>query len=246
MRIAAIVQARTGSTRFPNKVFANLSNKPLIWHVFNRLKSSQLINSLILATTENPNDDSLIEWANENGIFYYRGSENDVLSRYYFAAKKFNIDIIIRITADDPFKDPEIIDMIVESFIKNKLNFISNNNPPTYPEGLDVEVFDIESLELAFNNSKDSYEREHVTQYFYRNPEKFKIQNFYNFENTSNLRWTIDTEVDYKMATEVYNNLFNERNCFNYKDIIEFLKKFPKIALINKDETRSAMYNNLK
>jgi spore coat polysaccharide biosynthesis protein SpsF len=246
MKIAAIVQARTGSTRFPNKVFASLSNKPLIWHVFNRLKSSQLINSLILATTENPNDDSLVQWANENGIFYFRGSENDVLSRYYFAAKKFNIDIIIRITADDPFKDPEIIDMIVESFINNKLNFISNNNPPTYPEGLDVEVFDIESLELAFKNSKDPYEREHVTQYFYRNPEKFKIQNFYNFENTSNLRWTIDTEVDYKMATEIYNNLFNEGNCFNYKDTIEFLKKFPEISLINIDETRSAMYNNLK
>jgi spore coat polysaccharide biosynthesis protein SpsF len=244
LKIVAIVQARTGSTRFPNKVFSKLSDKPLIWHVFNRLKYSKLLNFIVLATTDNVNDDSLVSWAIENNVYYFRGDEYDVLSRYYHCAKETSADIIVRITADDPFKDPEIIDLAIEKFIELGLNFISNNNPPSFPEGLDVEVFDFKSLEIAFNSSIDQFEREHVTQYFYRNPEMFKMVNLTNFENVSNLRWTIDTEKDYSMAKKIYDNLYNESKIFLFKDIMSFISKFPEVSLINSNESRSSMYVN--
>jgi spore coat polysaccharide biosynthesis protein SpsF len=243
-RIAAIIQARTGSTRFPNKVFAKLSNKPLIWHVFDRLKHSKLLNLIVLATTENNCDDSLVSWAVENNIYCFRGDENDVLSRYYHCAKEINADVIVRITADDPFKDPEIIDLAIKDFIELGLNFISNNNPPSFPEGLDVEVFDFKSLEIAYNTSISKFEREHVTQFFYKNSEMFKMKNLINLENLSNLRWTIDTEKDYLMVKKIYENLYDEERIFLFKDIINFLSKFPEISLINSNENRSSMYVN--
>lgn len=245
-KIGAIIQARTGSTRFPNKVFATLSNRPLIWHVFNRIKYSKLLSSFILATTQSVNDDSLVTWALQNEISFFRGSENDVLSRYYFAAKEFKLDIVVRITADDPFKDPDIVDLAIKTLIENNLNFVSNNNPATFPEGYDIEVFDIKSLEYAFYNSTDPFEREHVTQFFHKNPNLFKMKNIVNSEDFSNLRWTIDTENDYNMAKNIYENLYCEGKIFMYPDVMNYLSKHPEVILINSAEKRSAMYiNNL-
>jgi spore coat polysaccharide biosynthesis protein SpsF len=243
--VSAIIQARVGSTRFPNKVFALLSEKPLIWHVINRLKWSKKINNIILATTTNPLDDTLFQWAIENNICVFRGDENDVLSRYYYAAKKFALNnTIVRITADDPFKDPEIIDKAIDILLKEKLDFVYNNNPPTFPEGLDTEVFSYAALEKAFNEAKDPFEKEHVTQYFYRHKELFKQKNISNKENISFLRWTIDTETDLKLAEFVYDKLFNENKIFLMNDILLLLDKYPDMKEINLKIKRSAMYNS--
>jgi len=244
MNIVAIVQARTGSTRLPAKVFLTLSGKPLIWHIIQRVRKSNFVNQIVLATTINKEDDYLVEWAKNENINIYRGSEEDVLARFYETAIDTKADIIVRVTGDDPFKDPEIIDIGIKMFIENRLNFISNNNPPSFPEGLDVEVFDMGTLKLAFINSRDAFEREHVTQYMYRNSEKIKIQNFRNKENKSNLRWTIDTEIDYEMAKIVYENLYKEGEIFKYKEIIDYIEKFPQVGLMNINETRSTMYKN--
>jgi spore coat polysaccharide biosynthesis protein SpsF len=240
--VVAIIQARLGSTRFPRKIFSELSNKPLIWHVINRLKYSKKIDKIVLATTETKTDDDLVTWAENEGVTFYRGNENNVLERFYFAAKNASADIIVRITADDPFKDPEIIDTVISKLVEENLEFVYNNNPPTYPEGLDTEVFTFDALEKAYLESIDDYEKEHVTQYFYRNKTRFKQANFSNDINLSHLRWTIDTALDYNMTKQVYDILYRENEIFLMEDILEVLKQHPKIAEINKEVTRSDMY----
>jgi len=243
MKVAAIIQARTGSTRFPSKVFAPLADKPLLWHIVNRLTFSKQINEIIVATTTSENDNVIEDWALQNGMNIFRGSEEDVLARYYEAAKFFKADIIVRVTADDPFKDPEIIDAVIEILKSEKLDFAYNNNPPSFPEGLDTEVFTFEAIEKAFLNAKDNFEREHVTQYFYRNPTLFKHKNYAYFENKSYLRWTLDTVQDYEMVKQVYNHLYKEETIFLMNDIFELLKKYPAIANMNLNVKRSAMYS---
>jgi spore coat polysaccharide biosynthesis protein SpsF len=242
MNIVAIIQARLGSTRFPQKVFADLSGKPLIWHVINRLKYSAKINRIVLATTNTHTDDELANWAEKESVSVFRGSENNVLERFYFAAKYYSADIIVRITADDPFKDPRIIDSVIEKLIKEELDFAYNNNPPTFPEGLDTEVFTFEALEKAYLQSVDDFEKEHVTQYFYRNSNSFKQSNLSNDKNMSYLRWTIDTVIDYEMTKLVYSHLYKEDNIFYMNDILQLISRERAISQINMSETRSAMY----
>ena len=244
--IAAIIQARTGSTRLTNKVFRQLCGKPLIWHVINRLKYSQKIDKIILATTQNDNDNIIEDWALENNIPYFRGNENDVLNRYYNCAKYFQVDTIVRITADDPFKDPQIIDKVINLFAEKNLDFAYNNNPPTFPEGLDTEVFSFDSLRKAHINSIDPFEREHVTQYFYRNPSIFRQDCLKNTIDLSYLRWTIDNQLDWDMAEIVYNKLYTHNKIFNMSDILELINNEPYISNINSAVKRSAMYTNYK
>jgi spore coat polysaccharide biosynthesis protein SpsF len=241
--VTAIIQARVSSTRFPNKVFADLCGMPLIWHVVNRLKWSKKIEKLVLATSENKADDILEKWANKNGVIVFRGNENDVLNRYYSAAVFSNASTIVRVTADDPFKDPEVIDQVIDVYQIGQLDFAYNNNPPSYPEGLDTEVFSFSALKQAEENSKDPFEREHVTQYFYRNPSMFKQKNVSYKEDISYLRWTIDTEKDYEMVKSIYNGLYKDGAIFLLKDILEYLKQNPGIERLNMDVKRSAMYS---
>lgn len=242
--IIAIIQARLGSTRFPKKIFSTLADKPLIWHVINRLKYSKKIDKIVLATTDTLTDNELATWAEKEGVALFRGSESNVLERFYLAAKQFDSDIIVRITADDPFKDPVIIDRVIDKLLKEKLDFAYNNYPPSFPEGLDTEVFTFNSLERAYTQCVNDYEREHVTQFFYRNKELFKQGNFANTSDLSHLRWTIDTELDYSMANEIYKLLYNNNEIFLMDDILEVIKKNPKISEINKYVPRTLMYKN--
>ncbi|MEI7423454.1 MAG: glycosyltransferase family protein [Prolixibacteraceae bacterium] len=240
--IAAIIQARTGSIRLPNKVFKSLCGKPLIWHIVNRIKFSKKIDKIILATTQNPNDDILEIWALKNGISCFRGNENNVLDRYYQTANHYSADTIVRITADDPFKDPEIIDEVIKLFEESNLDFAYNNAPPTFPEGLDTEVFSFKALQKAWENSTDYFEKEHVTQYFYRNPSLFRQLCLKNCSDLSYLRWTIDTLPDWEMTEIIYNKLYHTKDIFYMTDILTLLAKEPAIAKINSSVKRSTMY----
>ncbi|MFA5412021.1 MAG: glycosyltransferase family protein [Candidatus Micrarchaeia archaeon] len=246
MEVTAIIQARVSSSRLPNKIFAQISGKPLVWHVVDRLKHSKRITRIAVATTTNPADNVLEKWCRENKIEVFRGSEEDVLSRYFHAAKSMGAETIVRITSDDPFKDPEIIDKVVDLFVKNKLDFAYNNNPPSFPEGLDVEVFSMEALERAQAESRDPYEREHVTQYFYRHPEKFRQMNLANKEDRSSLRWTIDTKEDLEMARAVYAELYKGGKIFLMGDILRLIRERPEIPSMNSGVKRSAMYEKKK
>lgn len=243
--VVAIIQARMGSTRLPEKVLGLLGDKPLIHHVFARLAPSKKVNKFVLATTTDPKDDLLEKWARENKIDYYRGSINDVLDRYYQAALKYSPDIVVRITADDPFKDYRMLDQMIDRLQKENLDFISNNNPPTFPEGLDLEVMKFSALEKSAKSAKDPFEREHVTQFVYRNPSQFKIANHTNAAgNLSALRWTIDTQADMTMAKKVYEELYSANTLFQYEQILSLLERKPEIKDINQNQKRSAMYLN--
>jgi spore coat polysaccharide biosynthesis protein SpsF len=243
MKVAAIVQARCGSTRFPNKVFVNLCGKPLIWHVFNRLKFAKRIDQVVLATTTSHKDDQLERWANENGVTVFRGSEDDVLSRYYNANEIVKADVVVRITADDPFKEPSVIDRAIEMLLNDHCDFVSNNNPPTFPEGLDCEVMTAAALRRSQESTEDAYEREHVTQYIYHNPHLFKTENLFQVENMSQLRWTIDTDIDFQMVKIIYEALYNgDLDIFHMDEILEYLKEHPEVQEMNNHVARSAMY----
>lgn len=244
--ITAIIQARTGSTRLPNKIFASLMGEPLIYHVVERLKYSSLIKKIVIATTTNPNDDSLETWGRDHSVYVYRGSEDDVLARYYHAANQTQSSVVIRITADDPFKDPNVIDAVIRILLDHNLDFAYNNNPPSFPEGLDTEVFTFDALERAYNQSRDQFEREHMTQYMYRHPDKFRQENYQYNEDISHLRWTIDTAEDLLMVQEVYKELYIDQKIFLMNDILLLLKNKPSIAEINTHVKRSSMYQKIK
>lgn len=242
MKVAAIIQARRGSTRLPDKVFLELSNKPLLEHVVNRLKKADLLQEIIIATTDLPNDNLIETWADSNNISVFRGSENNVLERYYEAAKKFQIDVIVRITADDPFKDYRLVDEAVRVLIDNKLDFVCNNNPVSFPEGLDVEVLTFNALEISYNNVISDFDKEHVTQYIHKNKDMFKIANIQNDKDLSFYRWTLDTIEDYQFAQKIYSELYKEGDVFLREEILELLEKSPLILELNNKVNRSDLY----
>ncbi|MDH7604644.1 MAG: glycosyltransferase family protein [Melioribacter sp.] len=237
--ISAIVQARTGSTRLPNKIFKELCGKPILWHVINRLSYSKLISQIIIATTILPEDDTIEEFCKINNILFYRGSSDDVLSRYYETAKKFNAEIIIRITSDCPVIDPQIIDKMINNFFdfydKEKIDYMSNTIIRTFPRGLDAEIFPFNVLEKTHLEAKQNYEREHVTPYIYQHPEIFKIKNFACEKDYSFHRWTVDTIEDFELIEKIYESLYKENDIFYFEDILKLFEKYPDLVNINKD-----------
>lgn len=245
MSVNAIIQARCGSTRFPNKVFALIDGKPLLWHVVNRLKYATKIDDIIVATTVSEKDDKIEEWCNENNVHCFRGSEENVLNRYYSASQAFPSDYVVRITADDPFKEPKVIDAVISKLIEEGYDHVTNNLPPSFPEGLDCEAFKKTALDRSEKEAETAFEREHVTQYIYHHPEIFKIGNVSSPKDLSYLRWTVDKDVDFEMVKAVYAH----RNPTNkgimlMDEILEILEANPEIEKINSEVERSAMYKS--
>jgi spore coat polysaccharide biosynthesis protein SpsF (cytidylyltransferase family) len=169
MAVVAIIQARMGSVRFPGKMLKQLGDKPLIWHVIHRVQQATLVDKVVLATSVNENNKPLVREVQSYGVDSYVGDENDVLDRFYQCAKKFKATTIVRITGDCPFSDPEVIDAVISLFQKKRLDYASNVLPPTYPDGLDVEVFSFDALEKAWKEATLQSEREHVTPYIWKN-----------------------------------------------------------------------------
>lgn len=244
--ITAIIQARVGSTRLPNKVFADLAGHPLIWHVVNRALASREIEKVVLATTVNPMDDALADWADKVGVALFRGDEADVLARFHGAATAFGATTIVRITADDPFKDPRIIDRVIRLLESEGLAFTYNNKPPSFPEGLDTEVFTMEALDRAHRNATLPFDREHVTQFMFRDPVAFPQKNLSHGEDLSRLRWTVDTALDLRLAEEVYACLYREGSIFQMEDILALIALKPELGILNAEVPRSAMYQGSK
>lgn len=236
--ITVIIQARTGSTRLPNKIFKPLAGKPVLWHVYNRVKQSKLISQIVIATTELQEDDAVENFCNENKISFYRGSSDNVLSRYFFAAKRYKAETIIRITADCPVIDPVVLDNIIETFSdenkNDKLDYMSNSIVRTFPRGLDAEIFSMAALEKTFNEATLKYEFEHVTPYIYKHPELFKIKNFESYKDYSQYRWTVDTKEDYELLRNIYDALYYQKEIFLLEDILKLLEEHPELTEINR------------
>lgn len=243
MKINAIIQARCGSTRFPNKVFADIVGKPLIWHVVNRLKYANMVDDIIVATTTNAKDNDIEKWCCSESVKCFRGSENDVLNRYYSASVAYPSDVVVRVTADDPFKEPTIIDSVINKLIDEKLDIVTNNFPPTFPEGLDCEAFTFKTLDIMNSKAKESFEREHVTQFAYHHPDMFKIGNLVSNMQLSAYRWTIDNIEDYEMVKAIYaNRESGNEEILLMNEILDIITKHPEIAKMNLGVKRSAMY----
>lgn len=241
-RIVAIIQARTDSTRFPKKVLADILGKPMIAHLIDRAKKSELVDQLVLATTNRKIDDSIVDIAKKHNIDVFRGNFEDVLDRYYNAAKKHQADVVVRITGDCPLVDPHILDTIIRYFLDNNYDYASNTIEPTYPDGLDVEVFSFKSLEKAWKEAQLPSEREHVTPYIITHPEKFKISNFRNSVDLSHLRWTVDQKEDLEFVREIFKQFYSKKSMFYMEDILELLQKYPDLKEINAGIKRNEGY----
>ena len=237
MTIAAIVQARIGSSRLPGKILMDLAGKPMLHHVVDRLSYSKLINKTVIATTVLPEDDRTEEYCTANNFNCFRGSSSDVLSRYYEAAVKFGADIIIRITSDCPVIDPIIIDRMLSSFLgsrkEERLDYMSNVIERTFPRGLDAEIFTFPALEKTNREASEDFEREHVTPFIYRHPELFKLRNFSNQPDLSRHRWTVDTEEDLRLIKEIYKELYRPGKLFVSDDILRLFERRPELFSIN-------------
>lgn len=234
--ILCIIQARVSSSRLYGKVLKTIRDKTIIEHIFFRLKNAQKIDKIVLATSSTEADDAIEILCKEKNISVFRGSENDVLDRFYQTAKFSGVkegDFIVRITGDCPLIDPQIVDEVIELFEKEDADYGANINPPTFPDGLDIEVMKFSVLEKAWNEAKLQSEREHVTLYIRNHPEIFKISNFVNDKDYSQLRWTLDEAEDFEVIKTIYENLFSEDKVFLMNDIIEFLSKNSQIIEIN-------------
>jgi len=240
MTVVAIIQARMGSTRFPGKMLKKLGDKPLIWYVVYRVKQAKLIDNVVLATSTNKNNEPLVKEVRKYNVDCFVGNEDDVLDRYYQCAKKFHAVTIVRITGDCPFIDPDVIDQVIMLYTENKLDYASNVLPPTYPDGLDVEVFSFAALEKAWNEAKLQSEREHVAPYIWKNDHMFKRMTLTNNEDLSSIRLTIDEEKDLVLA----NNILQKLNStdFRLKDIMKVIKENPSLLKINMGIQRNEGY----
>ncbi len=235
MNILAIIQARMGSTRFPGKILKKINDKLVLDYVIERLRLSKMLNDIILATTISERDNVIEQYAIKKNVTYFRGNEEDVLSRYYYAAKKYGGDIIVRITSDCPLIDPVIVDQVIKKHIELKVDYTSNSTESTYPKGLDVEVFNYPVLEEAFKNATQKYEKEHVTPYILEHPQRFKLLNIEaegKFRRPD-IRITLDTKEDFELISKIISNF--KAIDFSTEAIIDYINEYPKLLEINKN-----------
>jgi len=235
MQIAAIIQARMGSTRLPGKAMKKISTKPMLWYILQRLKRSKLINEIIIATTRKKADYIITKLAQGLGLNTYAGSEEDVLDRYYRAAKKYRAEIVVRVTSDCPLIDPEVVDRVLSLYLQAQADYATNTLKCTFPTGLDAEVFPFKALEQTWKEARQPHEREHVTPYIREHPNNFSLINLENDKDLSYMRWTVDEEKDLKFVREIYRRLYRNGRIFLMEDVLALLKREPQLLEINRD-----------
>ncbi|MGV8952323.1 MAG: aminotransferase class III-fold pyridoxal phosphate-dependent enzyme [Cypionkella sp.] len=237
MKVIAIVQARMGSTRLPGKVMADVGGRPMIELLLSRLSRAQGVDQVVLATTDAPSDSPMADHVGKLGYGVYRGSVDDVLDRFYQAALAAEADIAIRITGDCPLVDPEIVASVITAFRSSEVDYASNVAPPTYPDGLDVEVFSFAALERAWHETVPGYDREHVTPYL-RESGKFRTTNVANETDLSGLRWTVDEPADLKVVRAVA-AAFAPRTDFTWREVELLMTRSPKLFAENQQIRRN-------
>ena len=241
MKIVAIIQARMGSSRLPQKVLMDLGGATVLDRVLNRLERSRMIQELLVATTTEPADDAIVEHCERTGWKVFRGSEQDVLDRYYQAAKYMHADVVVRITSDCPVIDPEVTDATIRAFLDRGADYASNIRVRTYPRGLDTEVMTVQALERAWRESTKPYQREHVTPYIYENPGEFKLHGIENDTDCSQHRWTVDTPEDLQLLQAIYRR-FGGRDDFGWREVLELVESDPSLSDINRHIAQKAVH----
>lgn len=240
MSINCIIQARLGSSRLPGKVLREIKGKSVLLHCLEQISYSTLIDDIIVATTTNPNDNLLVEKVKSYGYEVFRGNEEDLLDRYYQAARAFNTKIIVRVTSDCPLVDPEVIDKTIKAFQNSNCDYCCNAIPPTYPDGYDTEVFTFETLEKAWREASLISEREHVSPYIWKNKDKFKFVNLENDVDLSHIRITVDQKEDFMLIEKIINKI--NKSPILLRDIMKLLEEEPELLEINKMHSRNEGY----
>jgi spore coat polysaccharide biosynthesis protein SpsF len=240
MRIVTIVQARMGSTRLPGKVMLDLVGSTVLGRVVQRLRRAESTGELVIATTSDPADDVIVNECDRLGVNVFRGEEDDVLDRYYFAARAFDADVIVRITSDCPLIEPEISDATIHAFLQRRPDYASNTLQRTFPRGMDTEVISAQALADTWKAAKQPYQRSHVTAYIYENPRKFDLLSFAGDVDYSSQRWTLDTPEDLRFIRAVYEHMENPDN-FNWRDVLLLLEEKPELLELNGHVTQKAL-----
>ena len=237
MTVVAIVQARMGSTRLPDKVMKRIGGVPMIELLLSRLGRALEVDEIVLATSHDPRNQQLVDHVASLGFRCFRGSEDDVLDRYYQTASATGADAIVRITGDCPLVDPALVDEIVRAFRTSGADYLSNTSSPSYPDGLDVEVFSMAALAAAWHEAVEPFDREHVTPYL-RRTDRFSQGSFQNGEDLSALRWTVDEPADFFVMESVFRH-FSPSTQFSWRDVLEFQRDQPDAFSANQNLTRN-------
>lgn len=235
MTIAIIVQARMTSTRLPGKVLKPVLGKPLLAYQIERLKRVEAADRIVIATTKNDADDPIVELCQALAVDYFRGSEQDVLSRYYGAAQAAQADVVVRVTSDCPLIDPAIIDEVVQVYVAqcDRYDYVSNALKRTYPRGMDTEVLPTWALEQAYQEATEPPEREHVTPFIYNRPERYALGHVIYPQDLSHHRWTVDTPEDFELIRRMLEALYPLSPNFNLQDCLRLIERHPDWSAIN-------------
>lgn len=234
--IGAIVQARMNSTRLPGKVLLNVNGRPMLSYMLERVASAKSIDQIMVATSNEPQDGVISDFCRHEGVLCYQGSLEDVLDRYYQAARELGCSVVVRLTADCPVIDPRVIDMVINTYRCGKYDYVSNTVPPetrTFPDGMDVEVFSFEALERAWKEASKPSDREHVTFYFWKNPDLFSTIRHDLSVNNSEYRLTVDYPEDFEVICSIFRELYSQKPQFAMQDIIAYLQAHPDILAKN-------------
>jgi len=240
-KASVIIQARMGSTRLPNKVLMPLAGKPVLEHVIRRCQHAQMVGRVIVATTVDPQDLAVVNFASGLGVGVFCGSVSDVLDRYYQTARLFEVQHIVRITADCPMIDPDVIDLVIGRYFDEGADYAANILKPTYPDGEDVEVFSFNVLQQSWQEARMLSEREHVTPYMIKSGDFKKINVAHNLD-LNQYRWTLDEPRDYQKLSAVFDALYQKDAFFHMNDIVQFLAGHPDIDRMNADIVRNQGY----
>lgn len=234
MKIVAVIQARMGSSRLPGKVLMDVVGESMLARVICRTQRTECLDEVIVATTDRPEDNEIIKHCDLLGIRTFRGSEYNVLDRYYKAAQQTDADIIIRITADCPLIDPDVVGTVLHKFLRERPDYASNTRIRTFPRGLDCEVFTAQALERTWQEAKAEYEQEHVTPYIYGHPELFDILSVDSGLESSygSYRWTVDEADDLKFVRLVYEH-FEGSDEFTWRDVVALIEAKPELVKTN-------------
>ena len=247
MKTGCIVQARMTSSRLPGKVLRTLdytNNISVLGSVVERLRSAKMLDHVVIACTINADDDPLVEYAEREGLAYYRGSENDVLDRFYNAATKYGYDNIVRITSDCPFLDPSVIDDLVTLFLEGDYQYASNCIRRTYPHGLDCEILTYDVLKWMHENTSDKFYREHVTSYVTHHQDEFRIGRLaLDGEDYSKVRIAVDTINDYTLSCVITDFIREKKDRYSFRTVLDCFREHPYISNINADIMQKQKYD---
>lgn len=240
--ILAILQARVSSSRLPGKVLKPLLGVPMLLRQIERLQKVRKIDRLLVATSVELSDDLIETLCEEHAVECHRGSLNDVLDRFYQAARTFNPEYVVRLTADCPLADPALIDDVIDFSVGGGFDYASNAIQATFPDGLDVEIFRFSCLEQAWREATLPSQREHVTPFIHQQQLRFKIGHYKNPTDLSQLRWTVDEPKDFELVTMIYEALYAKNSDFTTQDILELLDQRPELVSWNTSHQRNEGY----